>query len=234
MVNEVGAIIVAAGSGVRMVDPSTPDKLFADLAGRPLLAHTLSAFERCDVIARVVLVMSAVNLERGRRLGEEQGFGKVIAVCMGGARRQDSVRVGLAALGECNYVAVHDGARPLVTADVIERGIDAAKETGAAAAAVPVTDTIKEAGIDRLVVRTVDRDKLWAVQTPQVFRFELLERAHREITADMTDDAAMVEALGMPVRLFEGDRRNVKVTVAEDLELAEALLASRERTAVNR
>ena len=125
----------------------------------------------------------------------------------GGERRQDSVRAGLEALGACDYVAVHDGARPLVTPELIERGLEAARETGAAAPAVPLADTVKEAGADGIVVRTLDRSRLWAVQTPQVFRYELLMRAHREVTADVTDDAAMVEALGEPVRLFEGARR---------------------------
>lgn len=203
------------------------DKLFAEVAGRPLLAHAVAAFEECAGVGRIVLVLSKAKLERGRRLVKEQRFTKVAAVCSGGERRQDSVRLGLEALGECDLVAVHDGARPLATVELIERGIRAARETGAAAPAIPVVDTIKEGGEDGVVVRTLDRSRLWVVQTPQVFRYELLLRAHREITANVTDDAAMVEALRERVRLFEGDRRNVKVTVAEDLAVVEALLVSR-------
>jgi 2-C-methyl-D-erythritol 4-phosphate cytidylyltransferase len=150
----------------------------------------------------------------------------------GGKRRQDSVRLGLEALrpgsgqalGECEYVAVHDGGRPLVSSALIGRGLEAARETGAAVPAVPLADTVKEASADGLVVRTLDRRRLWAAQTPQVFRYDLLMRAHREVMADVTDDAGMLEALGLPVRIFPGDRRNIKVTTAEDLELVRAYL----------
>ncbi len=216
----LGAIIVAAGSGSRM---GGIDKLFTPVAGRPLLAHSVAAFHGCAVVERIVLVLAAGNLGNGRRLLSEQGFDKAI-VCAGGPRRQDSVRLGLEALGGCDYVAVHDGGRPLVTADLIQRGLEAARETGAAVPAVPLVDTVKEAGPDRLVVRTLDRSRLWAVQTPQVFRYDLLLRAHQEVTAAVTDDAAMLEALGIPVVLFEGSRRNIKVTTPEDLDIARAML----------
>jgi len=218
----VGAIIVAAGSSGRMLGT---DKLFAEIAGRPLLAHTIAAFERCDAIQRIVVVLSAQNVERGRDLISDHDLAKVRAVCEGGSRRQDSVRRGLEALGRCDYVAVHDGARPLVTRELIERGIAAACEAAAAVAAVPLADTIKEANSDGTIQCTLDRRRLYAAQTPQVFRYDILLRAHREISDDVTDDAAMLEALGVPVKLFDGDRRNIKVTMAADLGLAEALIA---------
>jgi 2-C-methyl-D-erythritol 4-phosphate cytidylyltransferase len=202
------------------------DKLFSEVSGRPLLAHAIYAFETCPAIERVVLVLSKRNLDRGRELVKRFGFTKVVGAVLGGERRQDSVRLGLEALGECDYVAVHDGARPLVTRNLIERGIEAARETGAAVPVIPLADTVKEAATDGLVIRTLDRGRLWAAQTPQVFSYELLSRAHREITVDMTDDAAMVEALGEPVRLFEGDRRNLKVTTAGDLELVSVIVAA--------
>src|SRR5438093_6051716 len=218
-----GAIIVAAGSGTRMAGA---DKLFTEVADRPLLAHAIAPFQECASIDRIVLVMAPLNLKRGRELVERYAFTKVTALVKGGERRQDSVRLGLEALGECEYVAVHDGARPLVTAELIEGGLEAARETGAAAPAIPIADTVKEVGPDGIVLRTLDRSRLWAVQTPQVFRYDLLLRAHREITADVTDDAAMVEALGEPVRLVEGSRANIKVTTVEDLTLIEALTAA--------
>ena len=226
----LGAIIVAAGSGARM---GGIDKLFTQIAGRPLLAHAVAAFQGCAEVERVVLVLAADNLENGQRLVLEQGFDKAI-VCAGGLRRQDSVRLGLEALGPCEWVAVHDGGRPLVTAELIRRGLEAAQETGAAVPAVAVVDTVREAGPDRVVVRTLDRSRLWAVQTPQVFRYDLLLRAHREVTADpsaalragFTDDAAMLEALGIAVKLFEGSRRNIKVTTPEDLEIVRGMLES--------
>jgi len=218
-----GAIIVAAGSGTRMAGA---DKLFTEVAGQPLLAHAIAPFQECASIERIVLVMAPLNLKRGRDLVERYGFTKAIALVKGGERRQDSVRLGLEALGGCEYVAVHDGARPLATPELIARGLEAARETGAAAPALPIADTVKEAGPNGIVLRTLDRSRLWAVQTPQVFRYELLLRAHREITADVTDDAAMVESLGEPVRLFEGSRANIKVTTVEDLTLIKALTAA--------
>ena len=228
----VGAIIVAAGGSSRM---RGSDKLFATIGGRPLLAHTLARFQDSPLVHRIVLVLSAANLERGRALAEEEGIDKLSALCEGGPRRQDSVRLGLEALSQCDWVLVHDGARPLVTTELIERGLAAARETGAAVPAVPLADTVKLAAPDGTVERTLDRKGLWAAQTPQVFRYDLLLRAHREVTADpstalragYTDDAAMLEALGLPVKLFEGSAANTKVTTPDDLRLAEALLAAR-------
>jgi len=217
----VGAIIVAAGDSSRMAGA---DKLFAPLGGMPLLARALRAFQDSPLVERIVLVLSATNLERGRALAEDAGIGKLSAACAGGPRRQDSVRLGLEALGPCDWVLVHDGARPLVTAELIECGLAAARETGAAVPAVPIADTVKLAAADGTVERTLDRDRLWAAQTPQAFRYDLLLRAHREVTAEVTDDAAMLEAVGLPVRLFEGSAANIKVTTPEDLRLAEALL----------
>ncbi len=219
----LGAIVVAAGSGTRM---GGLDKLFTEVAGRPLLAHAIASFQECAVVERIVLVMAAENLERGTILAHGQDFSKVRDIVPGGKRRQDSVRLGLDALGECEYVAVHDGGRPLVTIDLIERGLAVARETGAAVPALPLVDTVKEVGPDELVVGTLDRRRLCAAQTPQIFRRDLLMRAHREITADVTDDAAMLEALGVPVRLFPGDRCNIKVTTPEDLELIRGAFGS--------
>jgi 2-C-methyl-D-erythritol 4-phosphate cytidylyltransferase len=218
----VGAIIAAAGRGRRFGEG---DKLFAPLAGRPLIAHTLMAFEVCRAVDTVVLVLAEENLERGCQLVDAAGFDKVAVICPGGPRRQDSVRRGLEALPECRWVVVHDGARPLVTAALIEAGLTAAAETGAAIAAVPLADTLKEATEDGLVTRTLDRRNLWAAQTPQVFDCELLREAHRRAEGEATDDAALVEALDRRVKVFPGSPRNLKVTTAADLALAQALLA---------
>jgi len=220
MPNTIGAVIVAAGSGTRMAGA---DKLFTEIRSRPLLACAVAAFQDCAAIARVVLVLSPENLDRGHALVKRYAFTKVSAVVAGGARRQDSVRLGLEALGPCDYVAVHDGARPLVTPDLIERGIQAAREIGAAIPAVPIADTVKEAGPNGLVLRTLKRSHLWAVQTPQVFRYELLLRAHRVMSADVTDDAAMVEGLGERVRLFPGEPWTIKVTLPENLAMVRGL-----------
>lgn len=231
---DVGAIVVAAGSSTRMGDPSTgsgqaTDKLFVSMAGRPLLAHVLAPVQECPLIHRIVLVVSSDNLQRGRDLVAQHGLDKVSAVCQGGPRRQDSVRLGLEALGLCDWVLVHDGARLLIE-PVISEGLAAARETGAAVPAVPIADTVKMASPDGAIASTVDRSRLWAAQTPQVFRYDLLMRAHREVTADVTDDAAMAEALGLPVKLYPGSPLNIKVTKPEDLRLAEALLREAARS----
>jgi 2-C-methyl-D-erythritol 4-phosphate cytidylyltransferase len=201
------------------------DKLFAIVGGKPLLAYALTAFDACRGVDRVVLVLSPENMERGRELVAEAGFSKVVAVCQGGERRQDSVCNGLETLASCQWVVVHDGARPLVTADLIERGLEAAKETGAAIAALPIGDTVKEVEASGLVGRTLGRGQLWAAQTPQVFRYDILREAHQRAQGEVTDDAALVEKLGYQVRVFEGSPHNIKVTTAADLALVEALLA---------
>ncbi|MGQ9573540.1 MAG: 2-C-methyl-D-erythritol 4-phosphate cytidylyltransferase [Dehalococcoidia bacterium] len=218
----VGAVIVAAGRGERM---GGRDKLFAVVAGKSLLAHTLAAFEVCPAVDKVVLVLSVDSMERGRRLIAEGGFAKVVDLCPGGERRQDSVRNGLTALASCQWVVVHDGARPLVTAELIERGLEAAKETGAAVAAVPIRDTIKEVEPSGVIGRTLSRSQLWAAQTPQVFRYDILCEAHQRAKGEVTDDAALVEKLGYQVRVFEGSPDNIKVTTPADLALVKALLA---------
>jgi 2-C-methyl-D-erythritol 4-phosphate cytidylyltransferase len=218
----VGAIVAAAGRSERM---GGRDKLFVVVGGRPLLAHTLSAFDVCRGVDRVVLVLSPENMERGRKLVAEAGFSKVVTVCQGGERRQDSVCNGLEALASCQWVVVHDGARPLVTVELIERGLEAAKETGAAIAALPIGDTVKEVEPPDLIGRTLSRGRLWAAQTPQVFRYDILREAHQRAQGEATDDAALVEELGHQVKVFEGSSRNIKVTTAADLGLVEALLA---------
>ena len=218
---EVGAIVAAAGGSVRM---GGLDKLFAPLGGRPLLARTLAAFEECAAIDRVVLVLAMENLARGLALAEEEGLSKVRTVSPGGRRRQDSVREGLKALGGCDWVVVHDGARPLVTPQLIEAGLAAAQETGAAVCALPAQDTVKRVDEQGRVVRTLDRRRLWLIQTPQVFRYDILRDAHERSRQPATDDAALVERLGQDVRVYPGSPRNFKVTTPDDLALAEALL----------
>ena len=217
-----GAVVVAAGAGTRM---EGMDKTFAPLTGVPLIAWTVGAFEGCPAVELIVLVVAERSREEAARLAHERGWKKVAGVIGGGPRRQDSVALGLKALPPCEWVVVHDGARPLVEPELIERGLEAAVEGGSAVAAVPAKDTIKVVGPDEHVQSTPERRGLWLVQTPQVFRRALLERAHREVTEDVTDDAAMIERLGQPVRVFMGSYRNLKVTTPEDLVVAEALLA---------
>ncbi len=216
----VGAIIAAAGSSQRM---DGADKVFALLGGEPILARVVDAFQRCNPIDQIVVVLSEQNLERGKQLVAEQGWSKVSDVCAGGRRRQDSVAAGLRRLSDCDWVVIHDGARPLVTVDLINRGLEAAKKTSAAVAAVPVTDTIKLAGDDRIVHQTLPRQNLWAVQTPQVFGIKIITEAYSRANGDVTDDASLVEQLGYRVKLYMGSYDNIKITTPDDLALAKVL-----------
>lgn len=216
----VGAVIAAAGKGERM---GGVNKVLALLGGKPLLAWVVDTFQRCNSIDHVVVVVNEQNLEPCQQLVAEQGWSKVTNVCVGGKRRQDSVAAGLSRLSPCHWVVIHDGARPLVTVDLIERGLEAAKETGAAIAAVPVTDTIKVAGDDRLILGTPPRHPLWAAQTPQVFQFDIITAAYRQAKGEVTDDATLVEQLGCKVKLYMGSYGNIKVTTPDDLALAEVL-----------
>jgi 2-C-methyl-D-erythritol 4-phosphate cytidylyltransferase len=208
----LGLVVVAAGRGERL----GRDKVWEPLSGEPVVARALAALA-VPPVERVALVVAAARLADGQALARCLALPAVAVP--GGARRQDSVRNGLLALGPCEWVAVHDAARPFATREILLRTLAAAQRTGAAVAAVPVADTIKRVA-DGLVVETLPRDELWAVQTPQVFRGELLARAHREQPDDATDDAALVERCGATVGVAEGAYDNIKITTPDDLELA--------------
>jgi 2-C-methyl-D-erythritol 4-phosphate cytidylyltransferase len=206
------------------------DKTFAPILGRPLVAHTLDRFESSPLIDQIILVLAEDSLEQGRQLVEERDYRKVAHVCAGGTRRQDSVRNGLELLSPCDWVMVHDGARPCLDEATLQRGLDAAADCGSAVAGVPVKDTIKLVSPDQMVKDTPDRSRLWAAQTPQIFRYDLLLEAHRACTQDVTDDAAVVESLGHPIKMFLGAYENIKVTTAADLVIAEAFLKASSST----
>ena len=217
-----GAVIVAAGSASRM---GGIDKVMAPLGGEPMLLRTVRTFQQCDAIKEIVIVTRQDLLVRVMGLCDD--FNKVKAVVVGGSNRQESVWAGLNALSDkVKMVAVHDGARPLITWQVIDRAVRAANSYGAAAPAIPVKDTIKvvKGGV---VAATPDRSVLQAVQTPQVFDFDLLRGALKKAAqdgAEVTDDCSAVERLGMSVKIVEGDERNLKVTTPMDLKIAELLL----------
>ena len=217
-----GAVIVAAGSASRM---GGIDKVMAPLGGEPMIVKTVRTFQNCEAIAEIIIVTRQDLIAPIQELCREMD--KVRAVVTGGASRQESVWLGLNAFSEkIQLAAVHDGARPLISWELIDRTVRAANSYGAAAPAIPVKDTIK---VERsgLVESTPDRSRLRAVQTPQVFDFDLLRGAlqkAREDGAEVTDDCSAVERLGMKIRLVEGEERNLKVTTPLDLKIAELLL----------
>lgn len=222
------AIMVAAGSSRRMGF----DKLTADLAGKPVAVHSLLAFEACPSVEKIVLVTRDDRVAEFEAWGKQYGITKLQRVVAGGADRHLSVWNGLQAakLKAKDYVAVHDAARPLITPAAIEACLDKAKHHGASACAAPVADTLKRANADGAVIGGVERDNLWAMQTPQIFLSSLLTRAYAQVlrTNDaVTDEVSAVQKMGVSVFLTRIDEPNFKITVPRDLELSRLVLESR-------
>jgi 2-C-methyl-D-erythritol 4-phosphate cytidylyltransferase len=220
------AIIAAAGAGTRMA--SDRPKQFLLLAGTPVLIHTLKVFEQCESIQEVILVLPAEESAGFLSLAGKFGLRKVARVVPGGVTRADSVKRGLAAIraATAEIVVVHDGVRPFVTVEEIDATVAAAQIDGAAILVAPVTDTIKQVS-DQRVERTLDRGVLRRAMTPQCFRYELLRQAYQaaDVTdASLTDESVLVEKIGIPVSVVEGSPRNIKITTADDLAIAEAIL----------
>lgn len=221
-----GAVIVAAGSASRM---GGIDKVMAPIHGEPMIVHSVRAFQNCDAIKEIIVVTRPDLIAPIMDLCQE--FDKVQAVVVGGASRPESVAIGLSALSDkVKLAAIHDGARPLISFEVIDRTVRAANSYGAAAPGVLVKDTIKTV-VGGIVKNTPDRSLLKAIQTPQVFDIDLirvaLEKADKDM-APITDDCSAVELMGMSVRIVEGDERNIKVTTPLDLKLAEMLLEEKQ------
>ena len=225
----VVAIIVAGGLSQRMGF----DKLSAPLAGRPLLAHTLCAFERCPEVSGIILVCDPLRKEEFHRLAREHGVEKLLGLVSGGKQRRDSVWNGILAAGEAaDYLAVHDGARPLITPLLITNCIRVAIRQGAACLAEPLADTVHRADGEKTLTETVSREGIWRMQTPQVFRRNDLHQAYlRLIREDLpaTDEASVFLRVGGRVVVEEATDWNFKITVPRDLMLAEAVLTCRER-----
>ena len=228
MNSKVCALIPAAGKGSRMAH--SVKKPYLKLAQKPILAHTIQRFEQNSAVDAIFVVVDQADFSECRTaVLRPYPFTKVQELVQGGETRQMSVYNGVRALSaDVDFVIVHDGVRPFITDEVIFECLTAADECGAAVAAVPVKDTIKVANEDSFIVETPVRDRLWAVQTPQVFRKSLLEEAHqvaqaRQLTA--TDDASLVEQLGFPVKLVKGSYANLKITTPIDLQVAEVLIS---------
>ncbi|MBV9712610.1 MAG: 2-C-methyl-D-erythritol 4-phosphate cytidylyltransferase [Ktedonobacteraceae bacterium] len=226
MQEKAAVVIVAAGSSKRM---QGRDKLWLPLAGRISLAYTLDVFQHSPIIDTIILVVNSERLDDAEALCKHEDWSRVAAIVAGGARRQDSVRIGLDTLAsknpDCRWVMIHDGARPFITEELLATGLQAVQEHQAVVAAVPVKDTIKQVQNGRIYA-TLDRAQLWMVQTPQIFSFPLILQAHSSPLAqeDVTDDATLLERMGHHVAVFPGSYTNIKITTQEDLLFAEALL----------
>jgi 2-C-methyl-D-erythritol 4-phosphate cytidylyltransferase len=224
------AIIAAAGQGTRL--GGKRPKQFLELAGVPVIIHTLKRFEQCAAIDEVIVVLPAQNASTFLTLAGKYALRKLARIVPGGATRAESVWRGLQSVraATAEIVAVHDGVRPFVTVEEIEQTVRAAAISGAAILTAPVIDTIKEVNNSQ-VVRTLERARLQRALTPQCFRYELLRRAFEqspELVASATDDSSLVESLGITVATVEGDARNIKITRPEDIALAEIILNSLE------
>lgn len=224
------AIIAAAGLGVRI--GSKRPKQFLELAGTPIIFHTLKPFELCDSIQEIVLVLPAEESAGFLSLASKSGLRKLSRVVPGGATRAESVSRGLLSIraATAEIIAVHDGVRPFVTPEEISRTIDAANDSGAAVLVAPLNDTVKEVAADA-IVKTLDRSVLRRALTPQCFRYELLRRVYESADVHdpaLTDDSFLVEQAGIKVTTVEGSSRNIKITTREDLLVAEALLRNSE------
>ncbi len=227
----VTAIIPAAGEGIRLGGPVK--KPFIALNGLPILSHTLKALAASDAIAAMIVVVPPGEESAGREALRAANVDIDTEVVTGGQERQDSVHNGLQrAKPDTDLVLIHDGVRPFVSRDLVLACIEAARESGAAVAAVPVTDTIKRVAVDGFIIETPERGALWAAQTPQVFRHSLLVRAHQAARGQRiiaTDDAALVERIGAKVRVVKGSAENLKITNEDDLILAEWIVRRRMR-----
>ena len=221
-------VVAAAGSAVRM---EGLDKVLQPLGEVPVIVRSIRAFQQCPAVSEIVVVTREDLLVEVGRLCQDYALDKVRKVVVGGAERLLSVRAGLREVDrDAQLIAIHDGARPLLTQQVLELVLAQAAASGAAAPAIPVNDTIKRAGADRLVEETVDRSELWAVQTPQIFQADLIRAAVEKAASDgaeITDDCSAVERLGMKVVLTQGDRENIKLTTPFDFILGEAILEAR-------
>ena len=227
MCEKCTAIVLAAGQGKRM--NSQIQKQFLELGGYPVLYYALRCFQESPLITEIILVTGKENVSYcEKEVVEKYGFSKVSAVTAGGKERYDSVYAGLLACGSCDYVFIHDGARPFIDAGILERGLEGAKKTGACVVGMPSKDTVKIADADGFVAETPNRSCVWNIQTPQIFSYKIIREAHESIRkkdmSAITDDAMVVETvLGKQVKLVEGSYENIKITTPEDLKIAEIL-----------
>ncbi|MBI2082308.1 MAG: 2-C-methyl-D-erythritol 4-phosphate cytidylyltransferase [Deltaproteobacteria bacterium] len=223
---DIQAIIPSAGQGRRF----GALKQFLDLEGKPLLCHALESFLKSPLITGLCLVVPEPEMEQAREIVDSFSTKKQIKIIAGGATRQDSVARGFDALKPCDLVVIHDGVRPLISTTLIEDVISAARESGASVAGLPVKETTKEVSKEMFVTKTVDRNQLWSIQTPQAFRYPLLKKGFEQAKRDNftgTDEAMLVERIGAKVKVVEGDPYNIKVTRPQDLEMAKKLLVLR-------
>lgn len=225
---KITAIVLAAGRGKRM--NSKVQKQFLELGGKPVLYYSLNCFQQSPLVTDIILVTGAESVAFCKEeIVEKYGFTKVNKVIPGGKERYDSVYEGLLSCENSDFVLIHDGARPFITQEILERGMTGVRETGACVIGMPSKDTVKVSDENGFVQETPERNLVWSVQTPQIFEYSLIRNAHEKIRCEnmtgITDDAMVVErASGTKIRLVEGSYKNLKITTPEDLDIAEIFL----------
>lgn len=225
---KITAIVLAAGRGKRM--NSKVQKQFLELGGKPVLYYSLNCFQQSSLVTDIILVTGAESVAFCKEeIVEKYGFTKVKKVIPGGKERYDSVYEGLLSCENSDFVLIHDGARPFITQEILERGMTGVRETGACVIGMPSKDTVKVSDENGFVQETPERNLVWSVQTPQIFEYSLIRNAHEKIRCEnmtgITDDAMVVErASGTKIRLVEGSYKNLKITTPEDLDIAEIFL----------
>jgi len=231
--HRVTAVIPAAGSGMRM--GSQEAKQYLEIGGKPLLVHTLRPFQETHSVDSIIIVVPEKDVDYClHQVVQRYQLNKVCKVISGGERRQDSVRNGIEAVADtCKWVLIHDGVRPLVSIELIEKVIKAAQRFRAVSTGLPVAETIKRVDRKGNVLKTIERSNVWLMQTPQIFGREDIRMAHQEALkggwTDATDDAFLVEKIGIPVKIIEGEERNIKITTPHDLQVARFLLSNEPR-----
>ena len=223
----VAVVIVAAGSGSRM--GTDIPKQFIEISGKPILAYTLEKFQNCPLVDEIIIVTRSDSIVLCKDISDIYGISKVSVITEGGETRQQSVCKGIGQLsGKEGYVLIHDGARPMISLSTLEKCISATIEFGASAVGVPMKDTIKYTDDGKFITKTVDRSKLWLIQTPQAFEIKSIDECHKKAIADSfeaTDDCMLAEHYGVKVALVEGEYENIKITSPQDLYIMEGLLS---------
>jgi len=217
----IGVILLAAGSSSRM---NGDDKIFIPIFENPLLFYSLTEFHRSPLISSITIVLNEKNLDKGTEYIKSLNLPKVKSICKGGLRRQDSVLNGLNTLGEHDYILIHDAARPCIDQSVIERGIETVITNNAAIPVIPSTDTLRTLSGDNYSDNVIDRQKVWATQTPQCFSYTIILRALNKNNKTVTDEAILVQKLGVKVKTFLGSKTNIKITTEDDIPFIKSIL----------
>ena len=218
---DIGVILLAAGSSTRM---DGQDKIFMPIYNNPLLYYSLKEFNDSRHVSAISIVLNEKNYQSGMTYINSLNFDKVTSVCIGGSRRQDSVLNGLYALGKHDFILIHDAARPCINQCIINRGIESVIKFNASIPVIPSTDTLRTLRDEEFADKVIDRETIWITQTPQCFSYELILKALTATEVSVTDDAMLVQKLGVNIKTFKGSKNNIKVTTSDDIAMVKSII----------